>query len=238
MLVGVFVDDMNHNFDSSLDFGAICFTSNIKIKGDVNIIYFKFKNKVISSFLVKKKLGLDIKRYSSIYKFSSSAIVLNNNNDINMYTISNDFNDLLNKYGLHEFTLTERVNSISTNSDFFIFCRLILSDNSYNFYKKQLMLEYFILEYEKKFCYNILKTLEGGSDLKNHKIWATLFKDKTNKFKKRLETIKHNYTSNNFYLYRKHRDMVNKSHFKLVLALCLCLDSEVLVKIILAKAIR
>lgn len=244
MLVGLFSlrsshsheDVMNHNFDSSLDFGGHCFTSNIKFKREVSRNYLNFKNKVVSSFLVKKKVGLG--KNSCISNFSSSAIVLNNNNDIDMYTISNELNELLNRYGLPDFTLTERVNSLSTNSDFFIFCRCILNDNLCDPYKKQLMLEYFILDYEKKFCNNILKTLEGGSDLKNHKIWATLFKDKTNKFKKRLDTIIHNYTSNNYSLYRKQRDMVNKSHFKLILALCLSIDSEALVNIILAKAIR
>ena len=129
-----------------------------------------------------------------------------------------------------------RENALSLNSFLFIKCREIISDERIRPDQKQVLLENFILNYEKEFTLNIIKTMD--SNVADYKLLTRIYKHSTPQFKKRIQVFIENNKKNNYNSYFKDKENISKLGDHLALALFLTIDTDQLVNIIFSKVVR
>nr|QWO71452.1 RNA polymerase [Calocybe cyanea] len=133
--------------------------------------------------------------------------------------------------------LTERQNVLSIDSNFFVKCKDIIYDEKIKDNKqKQLILERFILSYEKEFISNLINNIDNS--LNNYKLISRIYKHSTPHFNNRIEAIIKNHLNRNLELYNKNKNNHGKIGDNLALALFLVLEVKDISNILFSKVIR
>jgi hypothetical protein len=151
-----------------------------------------------------------------------------------LYYATNLFNTT---FTLDSFKISERINTLNINSDFIIKCNEIINDKKVlDNGVKQLMLEKFILGYEKEFILNLIHNLDNN--IKNYKLLARIYKHSTPHFENRIESIIRQHLIRNSELYNSNKKDLNKIGDNLALSLFIVLDVKDIINILFSKVIR
>jgi len=211
------------------------------IKKDFNVIFdnvskafdiYQFISN-ISQNLTDKNIK---EQYTKFIEFFEDIIKKNNTTHdelINIY-------ELLNKYNKNYIRINEnelsRENSLSSNSYLYISCREIINNDKISVDKKQLMLENFILNYEKEFTLNIIKNM--NSSLSDYKLLTRIYKHSTPLFRDRIYTFIENNKKRNYELYLKNKNNISKLSEHIALVLFMTMNTDQLINIIFSKVVR
>ena len=102
-----------------------------------------------------------------------------------------DSGDIIELYYINKFLHKDadlvsngRVSMLSDNSIFFNRCLEVLSNKVITKHKKQLLLERFILEFEKNYIDNVISTIE---DFENYKLISRVYKHSDKVFINRIK---------------------------------------------------
>ena len=87
-----------------------------------------------------------------------------------------------------EIKITERINTLNTDSNFFIKCNEIITNKKIESEdQKQLLLENFILSYEREFINNLIYNVD--LNINNYKLLARIYRHSTPHFNNRIDSI-------------------------------------------------
>ncbi|OSX56101.1 hypothetical protein POSPLADRAFT_1087357, partial [Postia placenta MAD-698-R-SB12] len=129
-----------------------------------------------------------------------------------------------------------RENSLSSNSYLYIKCREIINNEGISSDKKQLMLENFILNYEKEFTYHIIKNMD--SSLNDFKLLTRIYKHSTPQFRDRIHIFIENNRKRNYEAYLKNKNDISKLDQQLALVLFISIDTDQLINMLFSKVVR
>nr|QWO71453.1 RNA polymerase [Calocybe gambosa] len=198
-----------------------------------NLIYNYAKAINITDFLYN--ISRDLSDDNINFKFNKFIEYIRNKN-FNMdelYKIANLINSDIKK----DITIGERQKTLSTDSKFFIELNNILSNkNIEKDENKQMLLEKFILDYERNFILNMINNIDHS--IENYKLLARIYKHSTPQFYDRIKTYILEHVRNNSQLYQKNKEKFNDTHSNIVLALFLILKVEDIVNILFSKVIK
>nr|ADO51620.1 rnapol [Moniliophthora roreri] len=131
----------------------------------------------------------------------------------------------------------DRQFTLNIDSNFFVKCNEIISNkNILDNYQKQLLLERFILSYEKEFISNLIYNVD--TNIKNYKLLARIYKHSTPHFNNRIDSIIRQHLMRNLELYNKNKKDYGKIGDNLALALFLVLEVKDISNILFSKVIR
>lgn len=129
-----------------------------------------------------------------------------------------------------------RESSLSTNSFLYLSCKDIIDNNELNLDQRQLLLEEFILKYEKEFIYNLIKNM--NNNLIDYKLLTKIYKHSTPQFKDRIKVYIDNNKKRNYQNFFINKDNIAKLGDQLSLALLISIDIDQLVNIVFSKVVR
>nr|QWO71443.1 RNA polymerase [Termitomyces sp. T8] len=202
--------------------------------------------------LIYNKLTIAFNIYDFIFKISKN---LNENNINEQYNkISNYYQESIkelthdelyqlyisrNKIKQIDFNKLNlnkgKVSNLSINSDLFIKCKEILQ-LKISAHQRQLLLEEFILSYEKEYTLNLIKNM--NNTVQDYKLLTRIYKHSTPQFEERIKIFIENNKKKNYALYYQNRDNICKLGDILALGLFLLIDSNQLINIIFSKVVR
>src|SRR5260221_768330 len=197
---------------------------------ELNIIFDSYK---LIYDLAKNFNTEHLKEKSEIFKDSILKSMGNKNHDelfrINKLILEFNKSDLNSKSFSKESLLTEK-------SYIFTKAKQILLEKGIDDENKQILLETFILNYEKDYVLNLIKNMDG--DLSDFKLLTRIYKHSTPGYISRVEAFIKNNSIRGFELYNKDKDNLNKYGNQIALALFLLIKPEQLISIIFSKIIR
>ena len=149
--------------------------------------------------------------------------IYNSNMNIDdLYYATKLFNNTLSSENIN---ITDRQNTLNIDSNFFIKCNQIISDTKIkDSLNKQLILERFILAYEKEFILNLINNIDHS--INNYKLLSRIYKHSTPHFNNRIEGIIRQHLIRNLELYNNNKNDYGKLGDNLALALFLVLDAK------------
>jgi len=174
----------------------------------------------------------------SFYKFYNNIFIESGTSHDELISIL----DLINKSYIDYIRFDDnnisraRESTFTNNSFLYLKCREIINSKDIKPEKRQLILEKFILNYEKEFTLNIIKKMD--SNVKDYKLLTRIYKHSTPQFKDRIQAFIDNNKKRNFEVYFKNKDNLSKVGEHLALALFLIIKPDQLINIIFSKVIR
>ena len=136
-----------------------------------------------------------------------------------------------------DFYLENRQDTLKIDSGFYIKCREIICDSSItDTHQKQLILERFILTYEKEFILNLINNIDHS--INNYKLLSRIYRHSTPHFNNRIEAIIRQHLNRNLELYQKNINDYGKLGDNLALALFLVIDVKDIGNILFSKVIK
>lgn len=197
---------------------------------ELNIIFDSYK---LIYDLAKNFNTEHLKEKSDIFKESIMKSMGNKNHDelfrINKLILEFNKSDGNIKSFSKESLLTDK-------SYIFTKAKQILLEKGIDDENKQILLETFILNYEKEYVLNLIKNMDG--DLSDFKLLTRIYKHSTPGYISRVEAFIKNNSIRGFELYNKEKDDMNKYGNQIALALFLLIKPEQLISIIFSKIIR
>ena len=151
-----------------------------------------------------------------------------------LYYATNLFNTSISTEGI---STSPRQNALNIDSNFFVQCNKIVSDsNIKDNNQKQLILEKFILTYEKEFILNLINNIDHS--INNYKLLSRIYRHSTPNFNNRIEGIIRQHLNRNLELYYKNINDYGKLGDNLALALFLVIDVKDISNILFSKVIK
>ena len=242
IIVEFIIDDLKNNVQNDL--------TDIKDVG-VELIN-QFNNKVYKDHkLLLNSLNSVFDRFSLITDLSKSfssdhlsdktdrfndTIV----NKLANFDMSHDdlfkINKLISGYSNEDVVLSRKETSLTENSYIYQKARDILLINGISDEQKQILLETFILNYEKEFSLNVIRNMDDN--LIDFKLLTRIFKHSTPAFASRVEAFINNNKKRNFEKYFNDKENIGDFGSHVALALFLLIKPEQLMSIIFSKIIR
>jgi hypothetical protein len=217
----------------------------MKISSNVKKDFYLLLNKVNSAFDLNKFVlnlskQINEKHINEQYDQLQECVkqLLDNNNTthdelIHVYKLISDYN--LSYIRTSDTKITKET-SLSTNSFLYQKSRDIMNNNNINNNQKELLLESFILSYEKEFTLNMIKNM--GNTVADYKLLTKLFKHSSPNFITRIKHFVEKYKLRNYEIFAKYKDDLSKLGDHLALALFIVIDYNLLVNIIFSKVVR
>jgi len=199
---------------------------------ELNIVFDSYKlindlsKNLNKSHLLDRNLKFNESILNQIYKNE-----LNHDELIKINKLIVDFNKNKGKIK----TITKET-SLSNNSYIFTKAKKILLDKDIDNKNKQILLESFILNYEKEYTLNIIKDMDES--LGNYKILTRIFKHSTPGFTSRVEAFINNNKKREFDLFYSQKDNINEYGNQVALALFLLIKPYQLISILFSKIMR
>jgi DNA-dependent RNA polymerase len=148
--------------------------------------------------------------------------------------------EIISNYNLDYIRTSENIlnkeTSLSMNSYLYVKCREIINNTNIPAENRQLLLEQFILSYEKEFTLNIIKNMKNK--VSDYKLLTRIYKHSTPQFVKRINNFVENNKKRNYELYLKNKNDMSKFGNNLALALFISIDNNQLTNIIFSKVVR
>ena len=213
---------------------------NNNIKKDFNIIYDNVSDAFdINQFIINISQNLNEKnineQYNNFIEFFENIIKYNNTTHDELIQIYELMNKKNNYIRINEQELS-RENNLSSNSSLYLKCREIINNEKINSASKQLMLENFILNYEKEFTLHIIKNM--SSSLNDFKLLTRIYKHSTPQFRERIQTFIENNKKRNYETYLKNINNISKLDEHVALVLFMTIDTDQLINILFSKVVR
>jgi len=197
---------------------------------ELNIIFDSYK---LIYDLAKNFNTEHLKEKSEIFKDSILKSMGNKNHD-ELFRI----NKLILEFNKSEGNIKSfsKESLLTDKSYIFTKAKQILLEKGIDDENKQILLETFILNYEKEYVLNLIKNMDG--DLSDFKLLTRIYKHSTPGYISRVEAFIKNNSIRGFELYNKEKDNMNKYGNQIALALFLLIKPEQLISIIFSKIIR
>nr|QWO71450.1 RNA polymerase [Lyophyllum shimeji] len=215
--------------------------TNIKINRDFNILLRNVYNVLdINKFVYNLSRNLSDKNIfeqsQALRKYLQGMLTTENITHDELININNLLNNFNINYLRRDDNTLKRENTLSLNSFLYVKCKEIINNNNISIENRQILLESFILSYEKEFTLNIIKNMKNN--IKDFKLITRIYKHSTPQFVNRINSLIEDFKKRNFDLYHKSMADPGKLGDILVLGLFISNKPEELTNIILSKVVR